>query len=36
MQTVQAAWKYYNDSEKTVYFNEKRTWYQDLYKLYWD
>jgi hypothetical protein len=31
-----AAAMYHNDPEKTVYFNEQRTWYKDFYKLLWD
>jgi len=28
--------RYHNDTEKTVYFNEQRTWYKDFYNLLWD
>jgi hypothetical protein len=27
---------YFNDPEKTVFFNEERTWYKDIYNLLWD
>lgn len=27
---------YYNDTERTIYYNETRTWYKDLYNLMWD
>jgi hypothetical protein len=27
---------YFNDPEKTVFFNESRTWYKDIYNLLWD
>lgn len=31
-----AAKAYHDDKEKTVYFNEQKTWYKDLYNMIWD
>lgn len=28
--------RYHNDNEKTVYYNEQKSWYKDLYNLLWD
>ena len=31
-----AAMFYHQDPEKTVYFNEQRSWYKDFYNMLWD
>lgn len=31
-----AAQYYHNDGEKTIYFNEQKTWFKDFYNLLWD